>query len=118
MREGAVPSDAGDALRKRLEERLGFVVEQAAQRAASGERLGPDPARIAAGWTQRFATDWRRAADAVALYERLGFEVCADPVRPDQLEEPCHQCWLASRLGLVMIYTRKAGAAGAGGAAG
>jgi hypothetical protein len=71
--------------------------------------IRPDPARLAAGWERRFVADPARAEEAVKLYAALGYEVCADPVRPEDLDEGCDACLLASHF--KTIYTRrKAGA--------
>lgn len=70
-------------------------------------QLAPDPTRIAAGWQHRFVTDSSRAREAMDLYEELGYDVCADPIPPESLDEACRDCWLLTQLRFVMIYTRK-----------
>lgn len=87
--------------------RLGLVVEHEARRLLSDDQLQPDPARVAAGWVRRFIADAARAEEAMALYRDLGYEVCADPVALDQLDEGCADCWLLTQLRFVTIYTRK-----------
>lgn len=80
-----------------------------------GERVGPlpkiatepDPERIAQGWALRFVVEGLRAESFVRLYESLGYEACADPLRPELLPEGCTDCRLAAALGLRAIYTRR-----------
>lgn len=98
--------------------RLGPVVEQEARRVLTETQLAPDPARIAAGWQHRFVTDSTRAREAMDLYEELGYEVCADSIQPQALDEGCSDCWLLTQLQFVMIYTRKKGQRERGGHAG
>ena len=43
----------------------------------------------------------------VALYEELGFEVVADPVKPEQLVDDCQDCRLLILLEFKTIYTRR-----------
>ncbi len=71
-------------------------------------QLAPDPARVAAGWERRFIADAERAAEAIQLYEELGYEVCADPLRPDDLAGECEDCRLLMLLQFKTIYTRSA----------
>lgn len=86
---------------------LSDMVEREAKRVLSETQLKPDPARVAQGWERRFLADAERAEEAMELYARLGYEVCADPVRPDQLEQDCLGCPLPTLLQFTMIYTRK-----------
>jgi len=67
----------------------------------------PDPDRLAAGWERRFVVEARRAEEFVRLYESLGFEVCADAVRRDQIRGDCDDCRLALLLDYRAIYTRR-----------
>ncbi len=73
------------------------------------ERIRPDSARFAAGWERRFVADARRAEEAMELYRQLGYEVCADPVTPDDLAPGCDACELATLLRFQTIYTRTPG---------
>ena len=86
---------------------LGSIVEIEARRAAEEAQIEPDPARVAAGWTRRFATDAKRAAEAVELYRELGYEACADPVRQEDVKGDCEDCKLLMLLQFKMVYTRK-----------
>ncbi|HSM09320.1 MAG TPA: hypothetical protein VLA33_09920 [Gemmatimonadota bacterium] len=86
---------------------LGAIVEGEARRMLSEAHLHPDPARVADGWERRFVTDAKRAAEAVELYESLGFEVVADPVRPEEMGEQCDTCRLLVLLKFRTIYTRR-----------
>lgn len=81
-----------------------------------GDRVGPlarpiatdpDPERVAHGWELRFVVEGLRAESFVALYESLGYEACADPLRPELLPEGCHDCRVAIALGFRAIYTRR-----------
>ncbi len=90
-----------------LAKQLSHVVEQEAHRLLTADQLAPDPARVSAGWERRFITDSARAEEALALYRELGYEVCADPVVPQELAEACSDCWLATQLRFVTIYTRR-----------
>lgn len=89
--------------------RLGAIVEGEAHRVLSEAQLRPDPARIAAGWERRFVADAARAAEAVELYERLGFEAVADPLRTGEMGEQCEECQLVALLRFRTVYTRRRG---------
>jgi hypothetical protein len=86
---------------------LGFVVQHEARRVLSEAQLKADPARIADGWERRFVADGQRAREAMELYTQLGYEVCADPVRPEEMDEDCEDCQLLIQLQFKTIYTRK-----------
>lgn len=86
---------------------LGPIIEREARRVLSEEQLEGDPARLADGWERRFIADARRAEEAIELYAQLGYEVCADPVRAEELGDECDDCQLLAALQFKMIYTRK-----------
>jgi hypothetical protein len=86
---------------------LGPIVEQEARRVLSEAQLAPDPARIADGWERRFVADGQRVEEMMALYRQLGFEVCADPVRPELLTGDCEDCKLLMLPDSKTIYTRR-----------
>lgn len=86
---------------------LGPLVEHEARRVLSERVLEGDPRRLAEGWERRFMADGRRAEEAIALYEELGYEVCADPVRREDLGDDCDDCQLVALLKFVTIYTRR-----------
>lgn len=88
-------------------EALKHIVEAEARRILSDAELRADPQRVADGWERRFVTDAHRADEVIALYESLGFEVCADPLRPDELGPGCDDCALVAVLRFRTIYTRK-----------
>ena len=83
------------------------LVKEEELRVLSSTALTADPARLAAGWERRFLADGPRAAEAVALYESLGFEVAADPLSGPDLPSDCTDCQLATLLAFKTIYTRK-----------
>ena len=87
--------------------RLGLLVEAEARRALSEAQLEGDPERIADGWERRFIADRPRAEEAIELYTGLGYEVCADPILPDELADDCEECLLVAQLRFVTIYTRR-----------
>jgi len=86
---------------------LGAIVEGEVRRMLSDAHLHPDPARLADGWERRFVADAKRAAEAVELYESLGFEVVADPVRPEEMGEQCDTCRVLVFMRFRTIYTRR-----------
>jgi hypothetical protein len=88
-------------------ESLAHLVEQEARRFLSAQQLEGDPARLADGWERRFIADAQRAREAMELYERLGYEVCADPVTADEVGEDCVDCQLLAALQFKVIYTRR-----------
>ncbi len=83
------------------------LLREEEHRVLSAAALAADPARLAAGWERRFLADGPRAAEAVALYESLGFEVAADPLSGPDLPSDCTDCQLATLLAFKTIYTRK-----------
>ena len=83
------------------------IVEQEARRVLSEAQLEPDPQRLADGWERRFVADGPRVEEMMALYRDLGFEVCADPVTPEQVGDDCADCRLLMLLEFKTIYTRK-----------
>ncbi len=86
---------------------LSRLVSQEAHRVLSELQIAPDPARLAAGWERRFIADGERAAEALRLYEELGFEAAADPLRPEELSGECTDCRLLMLLQFRTIYTRR-----------
>lgn len=89
--------------------RLSGMVQAEASRLLSEAQLAPDPERVAAGWERRFITDVARTAEVVALYESLGFEVAADPIRREDLPDGCDDCHLVALMGFRTVYTRRSG---------
>ena len=73
----------------------------------SEAQLTADPVLIAEGWERRFVTDGRRAAEAVELYEELGYEVRTEAVRREELENECEDCQLVLLMQFKTIYTRR-----------
>lgn len=85
---------------------LGAMVQGEARRMLSEAQLRPNPARLAAGWQRRFVTDAVRAAEAVELYEELGFEAVADPIEVGDVGEQCDGCRVLAALRFRTVYTR------------
>ncbi len=86
---------------------LSRLVEEEAKRVLSEAQLTADPVLIAEGWERRFVTDGRRAAEAVELYEELGYEVRAETVRREELENECEDCQLVLLMQFKTLYTRR-----------
>jgi hypothetical protein len=104
QKDDAPDLDDGDP---EVARRLSGMVEAEARRMLSEAQLAPDPERVAAGWERRFIADATRTPEVVTLYESLGFEVAADPIRRDDLPDGCDDCQLAQLLGFRTVYTRK-----------
>jgi hypothetical protein len=85
---------------------LAAIVREEANRALAQTQIAADPARLAEGWKRRFVVEARRVPEYVDLYEHLGFEVCADPVRREQVADECDDCRIALLLDFRTIYTR------------
>lgn len=85
---------------------LGSVVQAEARRMLSEAQLEPDPQLIAEGWERRFIADRRRGEEMMTLYRDLGYEVRAEPVKPEEVGDECSDCLLLA-LQFRTIYTRK-----------
>lgn len=83
------------------------LLSEEEHRVLSTAALTADPERVAAGWERRFLADGPSAAEAVALYESLGYEVDAVPLAGADLPADCTDCQLATLLAFKTIYTRK-----------
>jgi len=70
-------------------------------------QLQPDPALVADGWERRFTADSQRAAEAVELYAKLGYEVRVESLRPEEITDECEGCHSLAALEFKTIYTRK-----------
>jgi hypothetical protein len=99
-------SGSGEGGKERLEALAGIEAWKA-RVAASAEA---DPKRVAQGWERRFVTEGSRAGEMMSLYRELGYEVCADPVEPRELDQGCRGCALVAALRFRTIYTRRPGA--------
>lgn len=66
----------------------------------------PDPEMPTQNWERRFVADAARAAEAVRLYEELGYQVRLVPAGQD-VAGPCEACHLATALHFQVIYTRR-----------
>jgi len=89
-------------------EPLARYVEAEARRRFLDPHAAPDPELTAAGWERRFITDLKRVPEVLELYETLGYETRAEPLRPDELADDCQDCQLAT-FGFRSIYTRRVG---------
>jgi hypothetical protein len=78
-----------------------------ADRVLSDAQLKPDPALVAEGWERRFTADEQRTNEAMELYRQLGYEVRAEPVRPEELHDDCLDCRTVVAFHFQTIYTRK-----------
>ena len=81
-------------------------VEPADLRLAGFERP-PDPQLVAEGWERRFMADARRVKEYTELYSSMGFEVRAEPIRPEEIGPDCGDCSLVLYRLFVTIYTRR-----------
>lgn len=72
-----------------------------------GYSVQDDPELIAQGWTRRFMADPKRAEEAVALYESMGFEVKVHELTPADFGPNCTECGSQLCMSYVLIYTRK-----------
>jgi len=77
------------------------------ERVLSPGQLQADPALVAQGWERRFTADVQRAKEAMELYEQLGYEVRAEPMRPEELDDDCEDCGTVVAFHFLAIYTRK-----------
>jgi len=87
----------------RIEAALGSTLD----RVLSPGQLQADPELLAQGWERRFTADAQRAKEAMELYDKLGFEVRAEPVRPEELDDDCGECGTVVSFHFLAIYTRK-----------
>ena len=83
------------------------LFSRSAGRVLSEAQLQPDPALIAEGWERRFTADSQRAEEAMELYAKLGYEVRAEALRPDEIMDECEGCHSLAALEFKTIYTRK-----------
>lgn len=87
----------------KIEELLG----QSKDRFLSEAQLQADPALVAEGWERRFTADAQRTAEAVEIYERLGYEVRTEAVRAEEAGAECEDCSSLMVVEFKTIYTRK-----------
>jgi hypothetical protein len=83
------------------------LFDRSADRVLSDAQLRPDPVLVAEGWERRFTADEQRAKEAMELYTQLGYEVRAEPVRPQELHDDCMDCRTVVSFQFQTIYTRK-----------
>jgi hypothetical protein len=86
--------------------RVEALLENSQARFLSPDLLRADPGLIAQGWERRFTADEQRANEAVELYEKLGFEMRAEPVRPEEFDHGCGDCRTVA-FHFFAIYTRR-----------
>jgi len=82
-------------------------LSRSARRFFSDAQLEPDPQLTGAGWERRFTADEQRTKEAIELYTQLGFEVRAEPVRAEELDDDCQDCRSVVSSHFRTIYTRK-----------
>jgi hypothetical protein len=73
----------------------------------SEAQLQPDPALVADGWERRFTADSQRAAEAIELYAKLGYEVRVESLRQEEITDECEGCHSVAAVEFKTIYTRK-----------
>jgi hypothetical protein len=59
------------------------------------------------GWKKMFAAKEPRLSEAVELYKSLGFDVRLEPIRPENVDSDCTECFEKDSEGYKMIYTSK-----------
>ena len=77
------------------------------RRILSEAQLQPNSSLVAQGWERRFTADEQRAKEAMELYTQLGYEVRAEPVMPEELQDDCQDCKTVVSYCFQTIYTRK-----------
>lgn len=77
------------------------------RRVLSDAQLQPNSSLLAQGWERRFTADEQRAKEAMELYTQLGYEVRAEPVLPEELQDDCQECKTVVSYYFQTIYTRK-----------
>jgi hypothetical protein len=87
--------------------KIEVLLDRSADRVLSDAQLQPDPALVAEGWERRFTADEQRAKEAMELYTQLGYEVRAEPVRPEELHDDCQDCRTVVSFHFLTIYTRR-----------
>ena len=75
------------------------------------EALSADTKLIAEGWERRFTASANRVNEYVDLYSDMGYEVRAEPIRPEEVDPDCGDCGLILHRLIVTLYTRKRPAA-------
>jgi hypothetical protein len=87
--------------------KIGDLLNESNRRFFSDAQLAPDPALVAEGWERRFTADSERAAEASELYSKLGYEVRAEPVSSDEVQEDCPDCHSHMISKFRTLYTRR-----------
>jgi hypothetical protein len=83
------------------------LINGSSGRILSDAQLQPNSSLIAQGWERRFTADEQRAKEAMELYSQLGYEVRAEPVLPEELQDDCQDCRPLVSYYFQTIYTRK-----------
>jgi hypothetical protein len=83
------------------------LIDGLSERVLSDAQLQPKTSLIAQGWERRFTADEQRAKEAMELYTQLGYEVRAEPVMPDEINDDCEDCKTVVSYYFQTIYTRK-----------
>ncbi len=87
--------------------KIDALLTRSSRRSLSEAQLQPDPALVADGWERRFTADSQRAAEAIELYTKLGYEVRVESLRPEEITGECEGCHSLATLEFKTIYTRK-----------
>ena len=83
------------------------LLDGLSRRMLSEAQLQPKTSLITQGWERRFTADEQRAKEAMELYSQLGYEVRAEPVMPDEINDDCEDCKTVVSYYFQTIYTRK-----------
>lgn len=59
------------------------------------------------GWIKQTTIGEPRLSEIVELYKSLGYEVCLEPVKLDELDEDCRRCYEFEGDKVKTVYVRK-----------
>ncbi|HEV2386598.1 MAG TPA: hypothetical protein VGS20_05010 [Candidatus Acidoferrales bacterium] len=83
------------------------LADRAGRRTFSDSPPEPDRALAAEGWERRFTADAQRVEEVAELYRRLGYEVRAESLRFEEVQQDCTGCHSAVASKFKTIYTRR-----------
>jgi len=85
---------------------IDFGADQSVERYLR-EEFSADPKLIAEGWERRFTASANRVNEYIDLYSGMGYDVRAEPIRPEEVDPDCGDCGLILHRLIVTLYTRK-----------